>query len=74
MNGSILTHWTASFAATASSKEVTTMTATTNLSSYLKHCITRWYDNAKIDYDVNVFFNGAATTETPAVASVTKSA
>ena len=27
------------------------MTATTNLCSYLKHCITRWYDNAKIDYD-----------------------
>lgn len=26
------------------------MTATTNLSSYLKHCITRWYTNAKIGY------------------------
>lgn len=39
------------------------MTATTNLSSYLKHCITRWYDNAKIDYDVNGYFVSAETTE-----------
>lgn len=38
------------------------MTAT-NLSSYLKHCITRWYTNAKIDYDVNGYFVSAETTE-----------
>lgn len=39
------------------------MNATTNLSSYLKHCITRWYDNAKIDYDVNGYFVSAETCE-----------